>query len=69
MTKQDLSCLESQLNHPLDQLDQKIDWFENRMDQKMETWRRELIRSMTWRMILVMGIPFALLALERYLPT
>lgn len=67
-TKQDLSRLESQMDRRMDQMNQKIDRLESRMDQKMETLRHEIMWPMTWRMILVVGIPFVLLALERYLP-
>lgn len=44
------------------------DWSQFATKQDLEKLRHDIMASMTWRMILVVGIPFLFLVLERYLP-
>ena len=44
------------------------DWSQFATKSDLETLRHDITSSMTWRMIIVVGIPFLFLVLERYLP-
>ena len=44
------------------------DWSQFATKSDLEKLRHDIMSSMTWRMIIVVGIPFLFLVLERYLP-